>query len=136
MLTNKLNEIINILNSLIEITKQDIENIKKANHQRIFDNMKIKEELAKHFSNTKNDIDLILVKRNKPIEEIFSNEEEKLFDEFKQKLTEFNVLHKKFSRLAISVANFYNALTQQIKEEKTISYNNNSFKNSHLYLRA
>jgi len=136
MLTNKLNEIINILNSLIEITKQDIENIKKANHQRIFDNMKIKEELAKHFSNTKNDIDLILVKRNKPIEEIFSNEEEKLFDEFKQKLTEFNALHKKFSRLAISVANFYNALTQQIKEEKTISYNNNSFKNSHLYLRA
>jgi len=136
MLTNKLNEIINILNSLIEITKQDIENIKKANHQRIFDNMKIKEELAKHFSNTKNDIDLILVKRNKPIEEIFSNEEEKLFDEFKQKLTEFNALHKKFSRLAISVANFYNALTQQIKEEKTISYNNNSFKNNHLYLRA
>jgi len=136
MLTKKLNEIINTLNSLIEITKQDIENIKKANHQEIFDNMKIKEELAKHFSNTKNDIDLILTKRNKSIEEIFSNEEEKLFDEFRKKLIEFNSLHKKFSKLAISIANFYNALTQQIKEEKTINYNHNSFKNNNLSLKA
>ena len=136
MLIKKLNEAIDILNSLIEITKQDIENIKKANHQEVFNNIKTKEELAKCFSNTKNDIDLILVKRNKPIEEIFSNEEEKLFDEFKQKLTEFNALHKKFSRLAISVANFYNALTQQIKEEKTINYNHNSFKNNNLSLKA
>lgn len=136
MLTNKLNEAINILDSLIEITKQDIENIKKANHQKIFNNMKPKEELAKHFSNTKNDINLILRQRNKPIEEIFSIEEEKLFEEFKKKLIEFNALHKKFSKLAISVANFYNALTQQIKEEKTISYNNHSFKNNILSLKA
>ena len=136
MLTKKLNEVINTLDSLINITKQDIENIKKANHQKIFDNMKQKEKLAKHFSNTKNDIDLILRQRNKPIEEIFSNEEEKLFEEFKEKLIEFNILHKKFSKLAISVANFYNALTQQIKEEKTINYNNNSFKNNNLSLKA
>ena len=136
MLTEKLNKAINILNSLIEITNQDIENIKKANHQKIFDNMKIKEKLAKEFSNTKNNIDLILRQRNKPIEEIFSNEEEKLFDEFKKKLIEFNTLHKKFSKLAISVANFYNALSQQIKEEKTISYNRDSFKNNSLFLKA
>jgi len=136
MLTNKLNEAINILNSLIEITNQDIENIKKANHQEIFNNMTKKESLAKCFLNTKNDIDLILRQRNKPIEEIFSSEEEKLFDEFKKRLIKFNTLHKKFSKLAISVANFYNALTQQIKEEKTISYNNNSFKNNNLSLKA
>jgi len=136
MLINKLNEAINILNSLIEITMQDIKNIKKANHQEIFNNMKQKEELATYFSNTKNDIDLILTKRNKPIEEIFSNEEENLFEKFKEKLIEFNTLHKKFSKLAISVANFYNALTQQIKEEKTISYNHSSFKNNNLSLKA
>jgi len=136
MLIQKLNESIQILNSLIEITKRDIKNIKKAHHQEIFNNMKQKEELAKEFSNTKNDIDLILSKRNKPIEEIFSTKEEELFEEFKQKLIEFNSLHKKFSKLAISVANFYNALTQQIKEEKPISYNNNSFKHNNLSLKA
>ena len=136
MLTNKLNEIINILNSLIEITKQDIENIKKANHQKIFDNIKEKEKLAKYFSNIKNEIDLILTKRNKPIEKIFSTKEEILFEEFKKKLIKFNTLHKKFSKLAIIIANFYNTLIQQIKEEKTINYNNNSFKNNNLSIKA
>ena len=136
MLTKKLNESIDILSSLIQLTQQDIENIKKADHQKVFDNMKIKEELAKHFSDTKNDIDLILRQRNKPIEEIFSNEEEKLFEEFRKKLTEFNALHKKFSKLAISVANFYNTLIQQIKEEKSINYNNSSFKNNSLSIKV
>jgi len=136
MLIKKLNEAIDILNSLIETTRRDIENIKKANHQEVFDNIQTKEGLAKYFSNTKNDIDLILTTRNKPIEDIFSGKEEKLFEEFKKKLIEFNILHKKFSKLAISVANFYNALTQQIKEEKPINYNHNSFKNNSLSLKA
>ena len=136
MLANKLKEATNILNSLIKITKQDIENIKKANHQKIFDNMKQKEELAKYFFNIKNDIDSILVKRNKPIEEIFSTKEEILFEEFKKKLIKFNTLHKKFSKLAISVANFYNTLVQQIKEEKPIDYDNSSFKNNNLSIKA
>jgi len=133
MLIKKLNEAIDILNSLIEITKQDIENIKKANHQEVFDNIKRKEELAKYFLNIKNGIDLILARRNKPIEEIFSNEEEKLFEEFKKKLIEFNTLHKKFSKLAISVTNFYNTLVQQISKENST---NSSFKNSNLFIKA
>ena len=133
MLIKKLNEAIDILNSLIETTRRDIENIKKANHQEVFDNIQTKEGLAKYFSNTKNDIDLILARRNKPIEEIFSNEEEALFEEFKKKLIEFNRLHKKFSKLAISVTNFYNTLVQQITKEGST---NSSFKNSNLSIKA
>ena len=133
MLIKKLNEAIDILNSLIETTRRDIENIKKANHQEVFDNIKRKEELAKYFLNIKNGIDLILARRNKPIEEIFSNEEEKLFEEFKKKLIEFNTLHKKFSKLAISVTNFYNTLVQQISKENST---NSSFKNSNLFIKA
>ena len=136
MLIQKLNESIQILNSLIEITKRDIKNIKKAHHQEIFNNMKQKEELAKEFSNTKNDIDLILSKRNKPIEEIFSYKEKEIFEEFKKKLIEFSTLHKKFSKLVTSVANFYDTLIQQIAGEKSTNYNNNFFKNSNLSIKV
>ncbi|WP_457564246.1 hypothetical protein [Caminibacter sp.] len=136
MLINKLNEIISILNVLIEITDKDIKNIKEAKHDEIFKNMNFKENLAQKFYNLKNEIDLILVQRNKPIEEIFSPEEEKLFDEFRGKLNLFYDKHKHFSRLAITVANFYNALNAKIKDEKPISYNESATFDSKLKLKA
>jgi len=135
MLINTLNETINTLNQLIKISKEDIENIKQANHNEVFKNTKIKEELAYKFSNLKNEIDNILVSRNKSIEEIFTDEEERLFNEFRKKLFEFNKLHKKFSKLALSVANFYNALLKQIKQEENINYSE-TYQKSNLQLKA
>ncbi|QCI28915.1 hypothetical protein [Caminibacter pacificus] len=137
MLTQKLNDIINVLNQLIEMTTQDIENIKAANHEKVFANTAKKEELAVKFSNLKSEIDNILVSRNKPIEEIFSKEEEILFDEFRNKLSEFHTLHKKFSKLALSVANFYNALMKEIKQESPkIDYKDSQLPKSFLKLKA
>ncbi len=136
MLTQKLLEAIKTLDNLIEITKNDIQNIKIANHDAVFSNTLPKEELAEKFYRLKNEIDMILVKRNKPIEEIFSPEEEKLFDEFREKLNEFYTLHKHFSRLALSVANFYNALAAQLKDEKAVDYKNSASFDSKLQLKA
>jgi len=136
MLINTLKETINTLNSLIELTLQDIENIKTANHEKVFANTKPKEKLAEKFANLKTEIDRQLSARNKPLQELFSPEEEKLFEEFKEKLFAFNKEHKRFSKLALSVANFYNALLNQLKDESSISYNNESFKNSKLQLKA
>ncbi|GAB6074105.1 hypothetical protein [Nautilia lithotrophica] len=136
MLINTLNKTIQTLNDLISITKEDIDNIKQANHEKVFANTEKKEKLAYEFSSLKNEIDKILVSRNKPLEEIFSSEEEKLFNEFREKLFEFNNLHKRFSKLALSVANFYNTLVNQIHNNEPINYNNESFKNSNLHLKA
>jgi hypothetical protein len=136
MLIEKLNQINTVLDNLINLTQEDIEAIKNANHEQVFANAKIKEELAKNFSILKNEIDSILVSRNRPIEEIFSKEEEKLFDLFREKLNEFNSLHKRFSKLAISVANFYNALMNELKNEKPITYKNEKISNPYLNLKA
>ena len=136
MLTQKLKEIISVLNNLIEITKEDIKNIKAANHEEVFKNTKLKEQLSYRFYELKNEIDSILVKRNRPINEIFTPEEEKLFDEFREKLNLFYKEHKHFSRLAITVANFYNALSAQIKDEKPVSYNEKANFDSKLTLKA
>jgi predicted nuclease with TOPRIM domain len=118
------------------LTYEDIEAIKSANHEAVFSNTSKKEELAKTFFNLKSEIDSILVSRNKPIEEIFSTEEEILFDEFREKLNNFYTLHKRYSKLALSVANFYNTLMNELKNEKPITYKNDNFSNSNLSLKV
>jgi hypothetical protein len=136
MLIQKLNQTISVLDELIKITEEDIANIKKAKHEEVFKNTLPKEELAKRFSVLKSEIDTILVSRNRPIESIFSKEEEVLFNEFRDKLNMFYDKHKHFSRLALSVANFYNALLNQIKQEEQISYTEKANFNSNLHLKA
>jgi hypothetical protein len=136
MLIEKLNQINTVLDKLIILTNEDINAIKKAEHEKIFSHTKLKEELANNFSLLKSEIDSLLVARNKPVEEIFSPEEEILFDSFREKLNNFYTLHKRFSKLALSVANFYNALINELKNEKPITYENNTFSNSNLSLKA
>jgi len=136
MLTNKLSQIIEVLNKLISLTKEDIELIKNAKHEELFSHIKIKEDLAKEFSTLKSEIDSILVNRNRPIEEIFSKEEEILFEEFKIKLNEFYSLHKHFTKLSLVVNNFYTNLLNKIKNKKTLTYDKEYTIDSHLKLKA
>jgi hypothetical protein len=135
MLIKTLQETISTLDKLISITLEDIENIKQAKHEEVFKNTKIKENLASKFSELKSQIDNILVSRNKPLEEIFTPEEEKLFNLFREKLFEFNKQHKRFAKLAFSVANFYNTLLNKIQNNEKIDYTS-TYKNSNLKLKA
>jgi len=135
MLIKTLQETIFTLDKLITITLEDIENIKQAKHEEVFKNTKTKENLAYNFSELKSKIDNILVSRNKALEEIFTPEEEKLFNIFREKLLEFNKQHKRFARLAFSVANFYNTLLNKIQNNEKIDYTS-TYKNSNLKLKA
>jgi len=136
MLIEKLNKINEILIQLINITDEDIKNIKKAYHEKVFANIEKKENLAYEFQQLKNEIDSILVSRNKPINEIFSLEEEKEFEKFKNLLNEFNKKHKFFSKLSLSVANFYNVLLEKITNKKKITYDKNDIQNPFMKLKA
>ena len=136
MLLNKLQQANKILNNLIKLTNQDIENIKEAKHEAVFSNIQAKEKLALEFQNTKDEIDYILSSRNKPLEEIFTPEEEKEFEKFKNLLNEFNNTHRFFSKLSFSVANFYNTLLNKIKGNKQVTYEKNYIPNSHLRIKA
>ena len=136
MLLNKLQSANEILNNLIEITNQDIDNIKEANHEKVFANIEKKENLAIEFQNTKNEIDYILSNRNKPLEEIFTPEEEQKFEEFKNLLNEFHQRHKLFSKLSFSITNFYNTLLNKIKGKKQVTYEKEYAPNSNLRIKA
>ncbi|RUM55899.1 MAG: hypothetical protein DSY40_03155 [Nautilia sp.] len=116
MLKQTLNSINETLDKLNEITLKDIKDIKQANHEALFERNSQKEELIKQFNNLKSEIDAILVNRNQtmPIEQILDEEESILLDAFKEKLNNFYETHKKFSKMALLVANFYNNLLQKI----------------------
>jgi len=135
MLIKTLNQTIEVLDNLISLTKEDIENIKEAKHEKVFSNTQQKEKLANEFYNLKNEIDIILSSRNVSIDKLFSKEEEELFNTFKARLLEFNSLHKRFSKLALSVANFYNTLINKIHQGETVNYNE-KFSSSHLQIKA
>jgi len=136
MLIDTLQTTINTLDKLIAITLEDIENIKHAKHEEVFKNTNIKEELANKFGTLKSQIDNILVSRNKPLEEIFTPEEETLFNIFREKLFEFNKQHKRFSKLAFSVANFYNTLLKKLINGETVGYTDERINRSNLRIKA
>ncbi len=136
MLIQKLNQINKVLKSLIQITDEDIKNIKKANHNKIFNNIKLKEDLAKEFQKLKNEIDNILKNRNLPIDKIFTKEEEVAFEEFKTLLNSFYEKHKLFSKLSFSVTNFYNVLLEKIKNKKKITYDKDDIQNPFIKVKA
>ncbi len=136
MLIQKLNQINNILNQLIKITDEDISNIKEAKHEEVFKHISLKEELSKEFNTLKSEIDYILSQRNLPIEKIFSKEEEIEFEKFKTLLNEFYQKHKFFSKLSFTVTNFYNALLEQIKNKKPITYDKKDIQNPYMKLKA
>ena len=117
MLKQTLISINNVLDELKNITKQDIIDIKKANHNDLFERNNRKNELIKQFSELKSQIDLTLVKRSESglsMDQIMNNEENILFDEFRKKLNEFYTLHKKYAKMAMLVANFYNNLVNKV----------------------
>ena len=129
MLKQSLISINKTLDNLINITKQDIEDIKIANHESLFQRNELKEQYLKDFTHQKSQIDSILVKRSESgldLNELINPEEDKLLSEFKQKLQEFYEIHKKFSKMALLVTNFYNNLMHKINgEEVDIGYKMN-----------
>jgi F0F1-type ATP synthase alpha subunit len=126
MLKQTLISINSVIDTLIEITLQDIDDIKKANHDALFDRNIDKYKIISEFTTLKKEIDSILVKRSESgldISQMLSPEEDKLLSEFKEKLSLFMQVHKKFSKLLFTITNFYNNLVNKVTEaEVDIGY--------------
>jgi hypothetical protein len=130
----------NNLDKLIDITLQDIEDIKEANHEALFERNRKKDKIVQEFIAQKNQIDTILLQRSESglsLENMLSKEEDELFSEFKTKLQKFHDIHKKFSKMALLIANFYNNLTNKVNQaEVDIGYKMTQKYSSNLSLKA
>jgi len=126
MLKQSLTSINKTLENLIEITQNDIQDIKQAKHEMLFERNIIKEELVTQFTTLKSQIDSILVQRNQSgidLNDMFNEEENILLDEFRNKLQEFYTIHKKFAKMALIVTNFYKNLVHKVNgSEVDIGY--------------
>jgi len=126
MLKKTLISINSVIDTLIKITLQDIDDIKKANHDALFDRNINKYKIITQFTSLKQEIDTILLNRSESgldISQMLSEEEDILLSEFKEKLSKFMEVHKKFSKLVFTITHFYNNLVNKVTDaEVDIGY--------------
>lgn len=107
------------LDALISITKDDIENIKNANHSSVDASVKSKNTLIKKFENLKKNIDSELVKLASNIgnEELSSKLDEDtraLLADMRKKLSELHKINKEYARHVVAVKEFFDSLVKDM----------------------
>jgi hypothetical protein len=115
MLNHYLETAIKDLQNIQKLIENDIEDIKEAKHESLFERSKIKEHAIVTFENKKAYIDneiLKLSKQNpeKELQELLSDEQQNLLDQLKQNLLTLKEKNRYFAKLLLSVSEFYNSL--------------------------
>ena len=119
MLSHQLESAIKNLETIINLTLQDIEDIKQARHDALFERMKTKEEFILTFETKKSLIDneiakLIENNPNTELSELISEAQHSLLEDFKGNLTKLKDVNKRLARMVLSVSEFYNSLLSKM----------------------
>jgi DNA repair exonuclease SbcCD ATPase subunit len=119
MLNHYLKSAVDDIKNLIVITLNDIDDIKEAKHEILFERNKTKEDILIAFENKKAMIDNEIIKLSeangdKELEDILSEETKELLDELKNKLEELKDVNKRYARMVLSVGEFYNSMLEQV----------------------
>lgn len=119
MLYNYLKGAVENLDSLINLTRLDIEDIKKARHEAIFSRNEEKQPFLESFEAKKNlaQQEILLLKNKNPssdISEILDQETSSLLADMKSKLFELKTINARYARIVLSVKEFYSSLIDQM----------------------
>ncbi len=119
MITHYLKSSIKDIENLIELTKKDIEDIKEAKHEMVFERTKLKNDLLLSFENKKSLLDNELIKLvtqndNAPLETLLEDEKKELLNTMKNRLKELKELNKEYARFVVVVSEFYNTLLDRV----------------------
>ncbi|MBR8462750.1 flagellar export chaperone FlgN [Campylobacter sp. faydin G-24] len=127
MLKRYLDKAICEIDALIEITTQDIENIKQAKHSAVDESVKKKNALVKEFEATKKALDAELVRVSK--ENNTTTFTDVLDDEIKDKLvlmrSKLETLYaknKEYAKHVVAVKGFFDSLSKKIFGESVSEY--------------
>ena len=114
MLERHLTNAIKELEILITLTQEDIDLIKEANHAKLSEKHALKKHALRAFESTKSLLNHALSQRTSEgdttLEAGLSDEENHLLDSFKTKLLELKEVNLHYSKLVISVNEFYGTL--------------------------
>ncbi len=130
MLSRYLSDAINDIERLIELTKQDIEDIKLAKHEEVFSRTKIKNDLIISFEAKKAllDNELVLLTKahpNSDLSEIISDRDSEQLARMKDCLMELHVTNKRYAKFVVSVSEFYNSTLEAMFPSEVDGYNKN-----------
>jgi len=119
MLKKYLENAVEDLNKLIQLTKNDITDIKKAEHISVFERVSIKEKLITTFEAKKKMIDKNITdkaSRNNGVslENILDEIEKNYLEALKTKLLDLKKVNRRYARLVVSVGTFYSSLLEKI----------------------
>ena len=141
MLSHNLQNAVNDLNELINMSKKDIEDIKLAQHDEQFQRRKIKEDLLKSFENRKAMIDheiskLMTSNPDVALDKLLNEEQGSFLSDLKTALKELQVVNKHYARLVLSVSSFYNTLLERMVPSEMNGYDRRAGSTSFLEIRA
>jgi len=142
MLSHQLQSAIKNLETIIQLTQQDIEDTKAARHDALFERTKTKEEFILAFETKKSLIDneiAKLIENNPNVEltDLLSDEQHKMLEEFKTLLTELRSVNKRLARMVLAVSEFYNSMLSKLLPTEMQGYQSvRSSKSGFMELRA
>ncbi|ECO7370853.1 flagellar protein FlgN [Campylobacter coli] len=118
MLKQRLDEVNAILTKLIELTQEDIENIKIAKHDTVASSVEEKNKLISEFSAAKKRLDSALVELNnsstKGLSELLDEEDKQKLDELKKNLQTLHTTNKEYAKFVLIVKDFLDGLVNKM----------------------
>lgn len=119
MLTHYLDKAAEDLQTLIDLTQKDIDDIKAARHQALFERIKAKEHALVTFENRKALIDneignLIKAHPDSEMEDLLDEEVQRKLSVLREKLEELQALNRYYARFVITIGEFYNTLYEEM----------------------
>ncbi|WP_151899864.1 hypothetical protein [Sulfurimonas hydrogeniphila] len=135
MLSHHLQSALQDLKDLISITKSDIKDIQKAQHDHQFERLSIKEGKLKSFEAKKAMIDyeisaLITSHPDVELPQLLDETQHQLLDELKQSLSELRTVNKQYAKLVVVVSNLYNTFLERLVPTEMQGYNKVASKDS------
>ena len=120
------------LQSLIDISILDMQDIREANHEAIFARLESKNALIDSFKSNKSNADaemqkLLKAHPNKKIEELLDEKAMNIIDEMRTNLVKLRTLNKNYARSVIAVREFYDSLVNSMIPSQKVGYSNKSF---------
>ncbi|EHV9617959.1 flagellar protein FlgN [Campylobacter coli] len=118
MLKQRLDEVNAILTKLIELTQEDIENIKIAKHDTVASSVEEKNKLISEFSAAKKKLDSALVELNnsstKGLSALLDEEDKQKLDELKKNLQTLHTTNKEYAKFVLIVKDFLDGLVNKM----------------------
>ena len=139
MLKRYLDEAMGVLDELIAQTTEDIEKIKLADHAKVDDSVKRKNELVKKFESVKSllDKELLRVSRENGganLSSILDDEVKSSLALMRSKLEELYSKNKEYAKYVVGVKEFFDSLLKNMfKGEQDGGYDKNGLRPESLF---